>query len=711
VIASAVEASVSISRLLKFFLNEEKDESAVEHVAPVHGVPVRERVSIQQGTFAWDRDSERVILNNINFSVTDKECFAVVGPVGAGKSTFLSAILGDTYKLDGRVTVCGTIAYIPQTPWIMNTTVRENILFGRPFDRHFYEKTLEACGLIQDLESLIAGDATEIGERGINLSGGQKQRVAIARAVYSRADIFLFDDALSAVDAHVGRHIFDHVLGPKGLLKDKTRVLVTHGIQYLPDTNKVMMLAEGKIVEMGTYQELMDKKENLYSLIKEYGKRKNQSSDTIDDPPPEPIKDRSDVIKSVTKDIIKDPNVKTTIITNEDSAKGKVDWAVYRAYAEACGMYTVLAFVLIAIVAQCLSVSQNVLLSMWAQENDRNVQMMQTFDRKSVLPWLIAYGILGLSYSSFVVFQVLFAWVFCGIRSARIMHVNLLENVLRLPQSFFDTTPLGRIMNRFSKDIYTTDEVLPRSFLGYFRTMFIVISVLAVNTIGNPYYLILAFPLGSVYYYCQKYYLSTSRELKRLDSTSRSPIYSNFQETLNGVTSIRAFGQQNRFIQLNANRVDNNQRAYYPSVSSNRWLAVRLEFIGSLIVFGSASAGVLAIYFDKNMSSSIIGLMLVYALSVTQTLNWMVRQSCEIETNIVSVERIKEYTEIPQEAPAIVPHQTPTAEWPSQGSITFQNYAARYRPELDLVIKNLDIHIKPREKIGLVGRTGYCYFT
>jgi ATP-binding cassette, subfamily C (CFTR/MRP), member 1 len=366
----------------------------------------------------------------------------------------------------------------------------------------------------------------------------------------------------------------------------------------------------------------------------------------------------------------------------------------------------VLGFIVIAISAQSLSVFQNVLLSWWAQENDRNIQMMVIFEKKSVFFWLITYGFLGISYSAFVVFQVLFAWVFCGIRSARILHINLLENVLRLPQSFFDTTPLGRIMNRFSKDVYTADEVLPRSFLGYFRTMFIVISVLAVNTIGNPYYLVLAFPLGLVYYYCQKYYLSTSRELKRLDSTSRSPIYSNFQETLNGVTTIRAFGQETRFIQLNANRVDTNQRAYYPSVSSNRWLAIRLEFIGSLIVFGSATAGVLAIYFDKKMSSSVIGLMLVYSLSVTQTLNWMVRQSCEIETNIVSVERLKEYTEVPQEAPAVIPNNTPPSAWPNQGEIAFKNYAARYRPDLDLVIRNLNFQIKPQEKIGLVGRTG-----
>jgi ATP-binding cassette subfamily C (CFTR/MRP) protein 1 len=264
----------------------------------------------------------------------------------------------------------------------------------------------------------------------------------------------------------------------------------------------------------------------------------------------------------------------------------------------------------------------------------------------------------------------------------------------------------GRILNRFSKDQYTVDEVLPRTFLGYFRTMFIVISVLAVNSIGNPYYVLFAFPLSFIYAYFQRFYLSTSRELKRLDSTSRSPIYSNFQETLYGVTSIRAYGQQLRFIRDMEDRVDFNQKAYYPSVSSNRWLAVRLEFIGALIVFGSAALGVGALYLDRSTSSAVIGLMLVYSLSVTQTLNWMVRQSCEIETNIVSVERIKEYIELKQEAPSEIPATAPDPSWPSQGMIEFRNYSTKYRPELPLVVSDISFSVKPQEKIGIVGRTG-----
>jgi ABC-type multidrug transport system fused ATPase/permease subunit len=512
----------------------------------------------------------------------------------------------------------------------------------------------------------------------------------------------LFDDCLSAVDAHVGRHIFDHVLSKTGLLCKKARILVTHGIQYLPDTDRVLMLINGKMGEYGPYKTLMENNGLLQNLIQEFGTNTEETDDVID---VEKLEHPELVELVICKEPTPQQQPEGTIMSTEVSAKGKVEWSVYSEYARACSYQLVVTFVIIAIVAQFVAVSQNVLLSFWADYNDKNKAMMLLYEQNPAFQWLLAYGALGLTYSILVVFQVLFAWVFCGIRAASLLHIKLLENVLRLPMSFFDTTPLGRIMNRFSKDQYTIDEVLPRSFLQYFRTLFSVCSVLAVNMFGNPYYILLTVPMGVLYNHFQKYYLATSRELKRLDSVSRSPIYSNFQESLAGTNTIRAFQQQNRFITLNEERVDYNQKAYYPSVSSNRWLAVRLEFIGALIVFGSASFGVVSLYFGA-ANSSVIGLMLVYSLSVTQTLNWMVRQSCEIETNIVSVERIKEYSEIETEAPAEIPETFPGINWPSQGAISFINYGARYRQGLELVVKDLNFDIKPREKIGIVGRTG-----
>jgi ATP-binding cassette, subfamily C (CFTR/MRP), member 1 len=616
-IASTVEASVSVSRLLKFFLKEEQDEKAViyEYVPPNYSLkqnPI-ERINIQDGVFSWSRTGIPS-LGPISINVSDGELVAIVGPVGSFKSTLLSSLLGDPYRLSGSVKIRGTIAYVPQTPWIMNATVRENIIFGKPYDKEKYQRTLFACGLIKDLQSLIAGDMTEIGERGINLSGGQKQRVSIARAVYSGADIYLFDDALSAVDAHVGRHIFDHVLSSNGMLSAKARVLVTHGIQYLPRTDKILILMQGKLGEVGTYSELMAKKKLLFNLINEFGTQTENTEDDQNDTFLENFS--SDGINAVILGYAPDQSSKNMpggMMTQEHSAKGKVEWAVYMTYAKACSAGLVIAFILIAVVAQGFSVSQNLLLTAWADYNDKNEKLFAIFEKSSTISWLVVYGLLGIGYSTLVVVQILFAWVYCGIGAATMLHSKLLNNILHLPMSFFDTTPLGRIMNRFSKDQYTIDEVLPRSFLGYFRTLFAVISVLAVNTYGNPFYLLFMIPLGLIYSQSQKYYLSTSRELKRLDSTSRSPVYSNFQETLSGIISIRAFGQQERFIKINEEKVDYNQRAYYPSISSNRWLAVRLEFIGALIVFGSAVFGLLSLYYFKTQPS-VIGLMLVYAL-------------------------------------------------------------------------------------------------
>ncbi|KAJ3154725.1 Canalicular multispecific organic anion transporter 2 [Geranomyces variabilis] len=728
VISAIVEASVSFSRLHKFFMNEELDRNAVTYESVVFqpkSKPI-ERVSVKNGVFQWSKEGMPT-LSDIEFSVRDKTLFAIVGSVGSGKSSTISALLGEMYKIIGEVTIRGSVSYVPQNAWITNSTLRENITFGKPYDPEFYQQVIVACGLKSDLEILPGGDSVEIGERGINLSGGQKQRVSLARAVYSRSDIYLFDDPLSAVDAHVGRWIFDHVVGPNGMLNDRTRILVTHGIHFLGEVDEVMMLQDGRISEIGSYQSLMQRAGPLQALIKEYGRKEVQD---LEDPAegdegssetaPDGVTSRrgshsarrGSSHAALDGEDKKKNNVGTSLIVKEDSAVGSVSWDVYTTYAKACSMKIVALYIVIAIMSQCLSVAQNVYLADWAAENDRREAMTSlggsrhNDEQKRVLKRLAIYGALGMIYSFTIIGQVIFAWVMCGIRSARKLHQEMLDNVIRLPQSFFDTTPAGRVQNRFSKDQYTVDETLPRVFQGYFRTMFAVLSVLAVNLLGSPLFFLFAIPLGYLYYYFQKFYLSASRQLKRLDSTSRSPIYAHFGETLAGVSSIRAYHQNARFLAENQLKVDYNMKAYYPSISSNRWLAVRLEFLGSLVVFGSAMFSVVTIAIKGSISPSIVGLMLTYSLNVTQTLNWMVRQSCEIETNIVSVERMKEYIELPQEAPYEVPETTPDESWPDTGRIEFRGYSTRYRAGLDLVLKDINFSIGRREKIGVVGRTG-----
>ncbi|CAB4400795.1 unnamed protein product [Rhizophagus irregularis] len=729
VITSIIEASVALRRVEEYLTSEELDPKAVIRQGYYDTEDERsELVSVKNGTFGWGNSGEAV-LEDINLSVKKGELVAIVGKVGAGKSSLLSSLLGEMEKIGGEVIVKGHVAYVHQTPWIMNATLRDNITFGYEYKPELYDEIIEACALKPDIAILPGGDLTEIGEKGINLSGGQKARVALARAVYARADVYLFDDTLSAVDAHVGKHIFDKVVGSNGILRTKARIFVTHGIHYLSKTDSVVMMRDGKIIEQGHFDSLMKLKSELFNLIDEFGQQEESNNLLDDETTDEPeelmplayetdevatdqrseetvsqLRERRVSVPSIhrrastatVKNESKREQQKNELITKEEMAKGSVSWQVYSSYLKSCGVVTITFWIITLVISQGIQVATNVFLKYWSSEESN----------ERILLYFVIYGLLGLLFSLMVIFQTIVLWVFCAIRAARKLHHQMLDGVIRSPMSFFDTTPLGRILNRFSKDIYTIDELLPRIFAGYFRTFFVVLSTIFVISFSTPLFIILIIPMTFMYIYIQTYYLSTSRELKRLDSVTRSPIYAHFQETLGGLTTIRAFQQMNRFIRDNETKLDVNQKAYFPSFSSNRWLAVRLEFLGSIIIFGAAIFSVISVLTTGNIDAGLVGLSVSYALSVTQALNWAVRQFCEIETNIVSVERVKEYIDLPSEAPVVIQDNRPDPTWPQNGLIEYQNYSTRYRQGLELVLKGVSFVINPREKVGIVGRTG-----
>ncbi|CAO3569188.1 unnamed protein product [Mortierella alpina] len=749
VISSSVEAHVALGRVYKYLTSSEVDPNAIiiEDPRKLSGQSATDKYAllVKDASYSWYKDSSPVI-HDINIALKKDCLLTVVGRVGSGKSSLIAALCGDLERVSGEIRVRGSVAFIPQQAWIMNDTLRNNILFGNAYDPHYYKKTIEACCLQPDFDMLSSGDMTEIGERGINLSGGQKARISLARAVYARADIYLFDDPLSAVDAHVGRTIFDKVIGPRGLLAGKTRVFVTHQIQYLMQSTSIMMLREGRVVEQGNYQELMRKRSDVYQLVTEFGNDPSQHIDESEDGEVEPLVEqnvhleedvvetdafpaeeislfsttprsaRRDSIRSVTSvRTLRRPSMaslhqrnksdkadqaKGTIISEEEVKQGSVNRSVYRAYAKACSYKWVFMYILSMIFSQGASISTSLWLTHWSSENDSgNVS-------KSTVYYLGVYAALGLAYALLTVFQSIVLQVHCAIRSARVLHQKMLHSVLRSPMVFFDTTPMGRILNRFSKDQSTIDEVLPRSFGGYSRTLFQVASVLLVVTLSTPSFFVVIFPFAFVYVWLQRYYLATSREIRRLDSVSRSPVFAHFQETLGGVCTIRAYRQQNRFIKDNEFRLDQNLRAYYPSIAGNRWLAFRLECLSSVIIFGSAFLAVLSLSKNISVDPGLVGLSLTYALSITQSLNWMVRQYTEIESNIVSVERLQEYVELKPEAAEIIDDHRPPQDWPAQGRVDFVNYETRYRPGLDLVLRGVTCSIRPHEKIGICGRTG-----
>ncbi|XP_075790564.1 LOW QUALITY PROTEIN: ATP-binding cassette sub-family C member 2 [Pelodiscus sinensis] len=738
VISSLVQVSVSTERLERYLGSGDLDPSAIRH-EPQDGCAVQ----FSEASFAWEQGAEPAI-RGVSLDVAPGRLVAVVGAVGSGKSSLVSAMLGEMERLTGHVNVQGSVAYVPQQAWIQNATLRDNILFGSALDEARYRRVLEACALLPDLELLPGGDLTEIGEKGINLSGGQKQRVSLARAVYSQAEIYLLDDPLSAVDAHVGRLLFDGVLGPEGLLRDKTRILVTHSVSFLPRTDEIVVLVAGAVSEQGSYGTLLANGGTFAQLLSTYGSQEGSApegeatawaAEELDEvPEASPEEVTSDIVtmtlrreaslqkrgfsrslstcstKSLREAQQAGPERPSgrqpakevagqRLIEKEAMEMGKVKFSLYLRYLRAIGWgFSVSVF--IAYVAQYAAfMGYSLWLSDWTEDAlwDRN----QSYPAAQRDMRIGVFGALGLAQAAFLLAGALLA-ARGAVRASRTLHQELLSNILRVPMSFFDTTPTGRIVNRFAKDIFTVDETIPMSFRSWLACFLGIISTLLMICLATPYFAVVVIPLAGAYFFLLHFYVATSRQLRRLDSITRSPIYSHFSETVSGLSVIRAYGHQERFLQHNHGAVDTNQKSVYSWIVSNRWLAVRLEFIGNLVVFFAA---LLAVMTRDSLGSGIVGLSISSALNVTQTLNWLVRMTSELETNIVAVERVQEYVEVQNEAPWVT-EQRPPPGWPSRGEIQITDYQARYRPGLDLVLHGLTCAIASTEKVGVVGRTG-----
>jgi ABC-type multidrug transport system fused ATPase/permease subunit len=745
VITSVIESSVAVQRLVDYFTAEELQTESVIFQDPVEHTG-DESVRVRDASWTWNRHSGVPVLENIDLSARKGELSCIVGRVGAGKSSLLQALLGELWKNRGEVVVRGRVAYVAQAPWVMNASVRENIVFGHRWDPAFYELTVEACALIDDFKIMPDGDQTEVGERGISLSGGQKARLTLARAVYARADIYLLDDVLSAVDQHVGRHIINKVLGSSGILAGKTRILATNAITVLKEADFIGLLRDKTIIEKGTYEQLMAMKGEIFNLVKtNLAESDDERSDASDDDLASPGNSES---TAVLDDDEEDPdseeleqpgslvpiksgrspqrkashvtlrrastatwqgprrklgdeeNVLKSKQTQETAQQGKVKWSVYGEYAKNSNIVAVTFYLLALLLSQTAQVLGNFWLKSWTEANEAHGT------NASVGKFIGVYLAFGLGSSLLVIVQNLILWIFCSIEASRKLHERMAFAIFRSPMSFFETTPSGRILNRFSSDVYRVDEVLARTFNMLFANAARAVFTMTVICTSTPAFLIFVLPLGWVYLSYQKYYLRTSRELKRLDSVTRSPIYAHFQESLGGICTIRAYKQENRFALENEWRMDANLRAYFPSISANRWLAVRLEFIGSIIILAAAGLAILSVASGSGISAGMVGLAMSYALQITQSLNWIVRQTVEVETNIVSVERVLEYANLPSEAPEVIFKRRPAIGWPAQGAVSFKNYSTRYREGLDLVLKDVTLDIKPHEKIGVVGRTG-----
>uniref|UniRef100_A0A3P9Q7M5 ABC-type glutathione-S-conjugate transporter n=1 Tax=Poecilia reticulata TaxID=8081 RepID=A0A3P9Q7M5_POERE len=711
-IASIVQTAVSKKRLEKFLGGDDLESDIVRHDSSFDSA-----VSICDGSFAWEKDSEPLLKRYV-CCIKPGGLVAVVGAVGSGKSSLLSALLGEMHRTKGFINIQGSLAFVPQQAWIQNATLRDNILFGSPYEEQRFEDILEACALGPDLKLLSAGDLTEIGEKGINLSGGQKQRVSLARAAYSQADIFLLDDPLSAVDSHVGKHLFDKVIGPNGLLKDKTRILVTHGVSFLPCVDEVVVLVNGRVSEVGSYQSLRDSKGAFSEFLDTYGSeiipKKNkdlfsaQSFAILFEPVTYFFHFSSLLLCAVCRSRLrKNSNLKSLentkkgqrLIEKETMETGQVKFSVWLQYVQAMGWGYAFWALFIYVMQNVAFIGQNLWLSDWT--NDAVEYYNQTYSPKKRDTRVGVFGALGMAQGLFVFLGTLLL-TNAAVNASRVLHSRLLNNVLRVPMVFFDTTPLGRILNRFAKDIFTIDETIPHLFSSWIIHLLGILGTIVFLCLSTPLFIIVIIPLAVIYFFVQRFYIPTSRQLRRLESVARSPIYSHFGETMSGLSVIRAYNHQERFMKHNEVTIDENLKTIYSRIMSNRWLAVRLQFLGNLVVFFAA---IFAVISRNSIDSGLVGLSISYALNVTLTLSFVVNITSQLETNIVAVERVSEYAELENEAPWVT-QDRPSEMWPEAGNLQFVDYKVRYRPELDLVLKGISCDISGTEKIGIVGRTG-----
>uniref|UniRef100_A0A8B9RLN9 ABC-type glutathione-S-conjugate transporter n=1 Tax=Astyanax mexicanus TaxID=7994 RepID=A0A8B9RLN9_ASTMX len=715
--STTMQAVVSLKRLGKFLCQE---EIKPDNVSRDPYKQDEDSVVVENGTFSWSKDGPPCLKRYNNIPCGG--LVAVVGHVGSGKSSLLSAMLGETERRSGNVSIKGSVAYVPQQAWIQNATLQDNILFGREKKKTWYQRVLEACALLPDLEILPAGDATEIGEKGLNLSGGQKQRVSLARAVYRKADIYLLDDPLSAVDAHVGQHIFDKVIGPKGVLRDKTRVLVTHGTSFLPQADLILVLVDGEITESGSYQELLNRNGAFADFIRTFASSERKES-SVQRENESDVKyiyiyfffikalfvalyfssslvlylrgDTNSVAMQSLEADIEQEQIPEDLgkLTEVDKARiGRVKLEMYIEYFRTIGLALIVPILFLYAFQQAASLAYNYWLSMWADEPVINGTQLNT-DMK-----LGVYGALGFAQG-----QCLMAISIGGIIASRQLHLDLLKNVLHSPMSFFESTPSGNLLNRFAKEIDAIDCMIPdglKMMLSYF---FKLMEVCIIVLLATPFAAAIIFPLALLYAFVQSFYVATSCQLRRLESVSRSPIYTHFNETVQGASVIRAFSEQSRFILQANRRVDVNQTSYFPRFVATRWLAVNLEFLGNGVVLAAA---ILSVMGKETLSPGIVGLAVSHSLQVTAILSWIVRSWTDVENNIVSVERVKEYEETPKEAAWTSEGNSLPPTWPQVGTIEFQDYGLQYRKGLEFALKGISLHIQRREKIGIVGRTG-----
>ncbi|CAH6721669.1 oligomycin resistance ATP-dependent permease Yor1p [[Candida] jaroonii] len=657
-------------------------------------------------------------LNNIDFNIKKGEFVVITGLIGSGKSSLLNAVSGFMKRTEGTVDINGSMVLCGQ-PWIQNTTVKENILFGSEFDDAKYKEIIYCCSLESDLEILPAGDRTEIGERGITLSGGQKARINLARSVYADKDIILLDDVLSAVDARVGKHIMESCI--LGLLKDKTRILATHQLSLIGAADRIIFLNGDGSVSVGSFEEL-DKSNEGFKKLMAFNSQKTTEDEEEDEEEFEDEEEKEEekefIQRQVTRSTIKtsktldaldeealhkDYNLDETangrITEDESRATDGVGFGVYLKYFKLGeGVFkfrsNIFLIILTASIGTFCTLFTNTWLSFWTEykfEGKTNGFYIGIYVMFTILSFIfvtLQFTVLGYSTN----------------QASKQLNLLAIEKVLYSPMAFLDTTPMGRILNRFTKDTDVLDNELGDQLRFFSFVVANVIGVLILCIIYLPWFAIAIPPVAIIFYLIAEYYQSSAREVKRIESIQRSFVYNNFNETLVGMNTIKAYRAEDRFLTKNEYNIDRMNEAYYLTIAAQRWVGITLELLSCLLPL---IVTLLAVFRVFHISASSTGLVVSYILNISGQVAFFIRIYTQVENGMNSTERLFDFAyDLKQEAPYKIEANKPDDSWPQKGGIEFNNASLAYRPGLPLVLKNLDFNVKPQEKIGICGRTG-----
>ncbi|CAN4102635.1 unnamed protein product [Withania somnifera] len=695
-ISMIAQTKVSLDRIASFLSLEDLQPDVIEKL-PKGSSDVA--VEIVDGNFTWDESSTQR-LKDVNLRVLNGMRVAICGTVGSGKSSLLSSILGEMPKLSGTIKLSGTKAYVAQSPWIQSGKIEENILFGKEMQREKYDKVLEACSLKKDLEILSFGDQTVIGERGINLSGGQKQRIQIARALYQDADVYLFDDPFSAVDAHTGTHLFTECI--MGLLNSKTVLYVTHQVEFLPAADLILVMKDGKISQAGKYDDLLKLGSDFMELVgahqealtaidtvKGEALRKSEESNGMTgDNTSVQDKQTSDGQNGKVDDIV---GQKGQIVQEEEREKGSVGFSVYWKYITTAYGGALVPIILLAQTGfQLLQIGSNYWMA-WATPVS---QSEPSPVGSSTL--IIVYVALGIG-SALCIFSRSMLLVTAGFKTASLLFQKCIFafSVLQCHSS---------MPHQASTDQSAVDLNIPFQVGSFAFTIIQLIGIIAVMSQVAWQVFIVFIPVIAICIWLEQYYIPAARELARLNGTCKAPVIQHFAETISGSSTIRSFDQESRFQDASMRFIDNYSRPKFHTAAAMEWLCMRLDML-SLITFAFALIFLISLPVGT-IDPSVAGLAVTYGLNLNVLQAWVVWNLCNMENKIISVERILQYTGLPSEPPLIIESNRPDPNWPSCGEVDFSNLQVRYAPHMPLVLRGLTCTFFGGKKTGIVGRTG-----